>query len=119
MISNSSNSASSTDIVTLNGECFMMFHNVFLSVFHDVLQVVNDVLLVVHDVSQCFTSVSWYFTMFNNVLCLVSLTTIGIADCAATDHLRDSNNVTGIGDNSEIGNDAALIVAIAMKVISC
>ena len=39
------------DIVTLNGECFMMFHNV-LRVF-PVLVVVHDVLLV--------------FTMFYNV----------------------------------------------------
>ena len=40
-------STSSADIVALNGECFMMFHNV-LRVFHDVLLVVDDVLIVVH-----------------------------------------------------------------------
>ena len=36
-------SASSADIVSSNGECFVMFHNV---------------LRVVHDISQWFTNVS-------------------------------------------------------------
>ena len=59
-------SASSADIVAMNDECFMMFHNV-LRVFYNVLLVVHDVLLVVHDISQCFTCVSWCFTMFYDV----------------------------------------------------
>ena len=56
--------------------------------------------------------------MFNNVLCLVSRTTICIH--AAADHLRDSDNAAGIGDNSaEIGDDAKWIIDIAVKVIPC
>ena len=75
-----------------------VFHDVLL-VVHDVLLVVHDVLLVVHDVSQCFTSVSWYFTIFNNVLrWLASRTMIGIAD-----RLRDRDTAM-IGNNSaELG----------------
>ena len=59
--------------------------------------------------------------MFNNVLqCLASNATIGIAASATADRLRDRNNSAGIGDNSgEIGNDAAGIVNIAVKVIPC
>ena len=59
-------STSSVDIVSSNGKCFMMFHNV-LRVFRDVLLVVHDVLLVVHDVSRYITfySVSRCFTMFS------------------------------------------------------
>ena len=74
-----------------------------------------------HDESQCFTSVSWCFTMFNNVLrCLGSRATIGIDARAAADRLRDRDNAAGIGDNStEIGNDAAMIVDITAKVIPC
>ena len=72
-------------------KCFMMFHNV-LRVFHDVIQVV-----LFHDVSQCFTSISWYFTMFNIVLrCLVSRATIGIGDRAAANRLRDRDNASGM-----------------------
>ena len=64
--------------------------------------------------------------MFNNVLlCLASRATIG--DSTATDHLRDRDNVSGIGDNSseignnstEIGDGAAGIVDIAANVIPC
>ena len=80
--------------------------------FHNVLSVFDDVLLVVHDLSQCFKSVSWCFTMFNNILgCLVSLATIGIYASAAADRVRDRNNA------ARIGNDTAGIVAIAAKVI--
>ena len=65
--------------------------------------------------------------MFNDVLCLASRATIGIAHCAAADHLRDRDNAAGIGDNAagiddnstEIGNDAAGILDIAAKVIPC
>ena len=114
--------------------CFMMFHNV-LRVFHDVSLVVPNVLHVFHDLSQCFTSVSWCFTLFNNVLqCLVSRETISVSncmaankimDCAAADRLRDHDNATGISDNSaeisnnfaEIGDDATGIDNIAKKVI--
>ena len=43
-----------------------------------------------------------------------------IGESVATDHLRDSNNTTGIGENSaEIGDDTAGIVNIAAKVIPC
>ena len=57
--------------------------------------------------------------MFNNVLlCLASRATIG--DGAAADHLRDRDNVAGIGDNSaEIGDGAAGIVDITANVIPC
>ena len=57
--------------------------------------------------------------MFSNVLwCLASRTTIN--DCAAVDRLRDRDNAAGIGDNStEIGNGAAVIVDIAVKVTLC
>ena len=52
--------------------------------------------------------------MFNNVLrCLVSRPTIGIADHAATDRLRDRDN------SAEISDAAAGIVDIAAKVIPC
>ena len=73
-----------------------------------------------------FYGVSQCFTMFNNVLlCLASRATIG--DGAATDRLRDRDNVAGIGDNSaeigdnsaEIGDGAAGIVDIAANVITC
>ena len=61
--------------------------------------------------------------MFNNVLCLASHTTIGVAASAPADR----NNTAGIGDNSteigdnsaEIGNGAAGIVDIAANVIPC
>ena len=53
--------------------------------------------------------------MFNNVLCLVSRTTIGVAD-----RLRDRDNYAEIADNStEIGDGAAGIVDIAVNVIPC
>ena len=67
--------------------------------------------------------------MFYYVLqCLVSCTTIGIANRAAADRIReyrDRENDAGIGDNStENGNDAAgpqgwWIVDSATKVIPC
>ena len=99
-------------------ECFVMFHNV-LRVFH--------VLLVAHAVlrrftmNQSFTSVSWCFNMFNNVLrCLVSRAKIGIGDRAAADRLRYRDNAAGIGNNSaEIGDDTTGIFDIAAKVIPC
>ena len=49
-------SASSAIIITSNGECFMMFHNV-LRVSQHFLGV-HDVLLMFQAVSQCFTCVS-------------------------------------------------------------
>ena len=58
--------------------------------------------------------------MFNNVLCLASRTTIGVAVSAAADRLMDRDNAAGIGDNSaEIGDGAAGIVDIAANVIPC
>ena len=43
-----------------------------------------------------------------------------ISDRVATDRLRDRDNAAGIGNNSaEISDDAAGIVDIAAKVISC
>ena len=73
--------------------------------------------------------------MFNNDLwCLASRATIGVAALAAPDRLRDRDNAAGIGDNSaeiddnsaeigdnsaEIGDGAAGIVDIAANVIPC
>ena len=46
----------------------------------------------------------------------MSPVTIGIADHAAADRLRDHDKTAGIGDNSgEIGNDAAGIVVTPQK----
>ena len=49
-------SSLSANIVVLNGECFMMFHNVLL-VVHDVLHftIYHNVLQVFHDVLLCLT----------------------------------------------------------------
>ena len=59
--------------------------------------------------------------MFNNVLqCLVSCTTIGITASATVwpSIALDCDNGAEIGDNTtEIGDDDAGIVDIAMKVI--
>ena len=58
--------------------------------------------------------------MFNNVLCLASRATIGVAASAPADRLRDRDNSSEIGDNSaEIGDGAAGIVDIAANVIPC
>ena len=58
--------------------------------------------------------------MFNNVLCLASRATIGVAASAPANHLRDRDNSAKIGDNSaEIGDGAAGIVDIAANVIPC
>ena len=58
--------------------------------------------------------------MINNVLCLASHATIGVAASAAADLLKDRNNAAGIGNNSaEIGDGAAGIVDIATNVIPC
>ena len=58
--------------------------------------------------------------MFNNVLCLASRATIGVAASAPADRLRDRDNSAEIGDNSaEIGDGAAGIVDIAANVIPC
>ena len=80
-----------------------------------------------YDVSHCFIRVSYCFTMFNNVLCLASRATIGVAASATADRLRDRDNAAGIGDNfaeigdnsTEIGDGAAGIVDIAVNVIPC
>ena len=61
--------ASVADIVALNGECFVMFHNV-LRVFHDVLLMVHDVLqrlTMYHNVLQVFHDVLLCLTMFYDV----------------------------------------------------
>ena len=43
-----------------------------------------------------------------------------IGDRAAADHLRDSDNTTGIGEiSAKIGDDTAGIVDIAVNVIPC
>ena len=68
-----------------------------------------------YDISQCFRSVSWCFTMFNNVLrCLVSHATIGIAASVTArprrspQGSRQLRRTAGIGDNSaEIGVNSA------------
>ena len=58
--------------------------------------------------------------MFNNVLCLASRATIGVAASAPADRLRDRDNSAEIGDNSaEIGDGAAGIVDIAANVMPC
>ena len=58
--------------------------------------------------------------MFNNVSCLASRATNGVAATAAADRLRDHDNAAGIGDNSsEIGDGATDIVDIAANVIPC
>ena len=81
-----------------------------------------------YDVLQCFTSVSWCFTMFDNVLwSLASRATTDVDDRAAAEHLRDRDNAAGVGDNSagigdssvEIGDDDAGIADIAAKVTPC
>ena len=60
------------------------------------------------------------FMMFNNVLCLASLTTTGVAASATADRLRDCDNAAGIGDNyAEIGDCATGIVDITANVIPC
>ena len=118
----------STDIVASNGECssvlwyITMFLECFM-MFHNVLSV-SWCFTTFHDVSQCLTRVSWCFTIFNNVSqYLVSHATIGLtkySDSQSANHLRDRDNAAGIGNNSaEIGDDAAGIVYITVKVISC
>ena len=63
-----------------------------------------------YDVSHCFRSVSWWFTMCDNVLCSVSHATIGIAASATANRLRDRDNATRIGNNSaEISDNSAKI----------
>ena len=61
--------------------------------------------------------------MFNNVLCLASLATIGVAASATVQPPIASgigNNSAKIRDNSEeIGDGAAGIVDIAANVIPC
>ena len=58
--------------------------------------------------------------MFNNVLCLASCATNGVAASATADRLTDHDNAAGIGDNSaEIGDGAAGIVDIAANMIPC
>ena len=49
--------ASSADIGSLNGDCFMMFHNILSVSFHDFLLVVL--------CFTCFTSLSLSFTSFS------------------------------------------------------
>ena len=45
---------------------------------------------------------------------------MGIADRTVTDHHRDRDNATGIGNNvTEIGNYASGIGNISAKVIQC
>ena len=97
------------------------YHCIEWQVFHDVSQCFKSV-------SCCFTSGSWSFTMYHNVLhvfhdvlCLASHATIGIADRAATDRLRDRDNAAGIGDDNsaEISDGAAGIINIAANVIPC
>ena len=57
------------------------------------------------------------FYYVNDVLCLASHATIGVAASATADRLRD-RDATGIGDNSaEISDDAAEIIDIAANVI--
>ena len=51
--------------------------------------------------------------MFNNVLCLASPATIGVAASAPADRLRDRDN------SAEIGDGTAGIVDIAANVILC
>ena len=65
--------------------------------------------------------------MFNNVLCLASRATIGVAASAPTDRLRDRDNSAEICNNSAeigdgaagIGDGATGIVDIAANVIPC
>ena len=101
-------SASSANIVASNDDCFIMFHNVL------------SVSWCFTSGSQCFTCVSWCFTMFNNVLCLASHVTIGVAASAPADRLSYRDNQAEIADNSaEIGDGAAGIFDIAANVIPC
>ena len=103
--------ASRANIITSNGECFMLFRNV-LSVSWCIMS-----LMMFHNVLQVFHGVSLCFTMFYDVLWVSKWSAsasigIGASNRHISDHVPTIIAITpqhaGIGDNAaEIGKNAA------------